>query len=584
MATSIPYAIKRKVSKSSRAPISAKKKKAKAKEEFGAKYGGHFEPFNKIVQEFNDRTRKVESVTILSLRFKYGSDLCETLQEITSSDAFYDSTPEIAAMALLPHIHALSAGMSNRNGTAQLVAFIRNYAEKDLTVISRMMESGEISFGNLWYIFKKGDKITLNVDGALVGAKVSECRYYSSFFGESFAINYTYITNNGTKFAVVSDNASIPAFRGTKKIASLPVQPLGEHEEAALVKRGKQYCEITAKASHLEYAGNMICKAGWSEAYFVADGRCMVDLLSYRRMNPNSDDDSRDGRELFDTVPEDMLFMCSAWVYGFSLKIKRWGRFCVDNLKPVIFNDSAFDTLVLKKPETKELILALIENTKFSFQDVIQGKGGGCIMLLYGNPGVGKTLTAESTAEHQHRPLYSVSVGELGTNPETLEEHLRRILEMATIWGAVVLIDEADIFLEHRDDDADIARNAMVAIFLRMLEYHQGLLYLTTNRVKSFDPAFFSRISVAIRYDDFNISDRIQVWNNLLDAAKIEKTHIDIAHLAGYNINGRQIKNAIRIGQSLARSEGKPVTALHMERTIRYTESFLKELEADQKK
>ena len=63
--------------------------------------------------------------------------------------------------------------------------------------------------------------------------------------------------------------------------------------------------------------------------------------------------------------------------------------------------------------------------------------------MLHGSPGVGKTLTAEAIAELLHRPLYSVSVGELGTNTQELEDKLREILEVASTWKAVVLLDEA---------------------------------------------------------------------------------------------------------------------------------------------
>lgn len=58
-----------------------------------------------------------------------------------------------------------------------------------------------------------------------------------------------------------------------------------------------------------------------------------------------------------------------------------------------------------------------------------------------------------------------------------------------------MLLDEADVFLERRVNN-DIKRNAMVGVFLRLLEYHQGILFLTTNRVSTFDDAFNSRISV----------------------------------------------------------------------------------------
>jgi AAA+ superfamily predicted ATPase len=67
----------------------------------------------------------------------------------------------------------------------------------------------------------------------------------------------------------------------------------------------------------------------------------------------------------------------------------------------------------------------------------------------------------------------------------------------------------SQIFLERRSD-IDVLRNAMVGVFLRKLEYHQGVLFLTTNRVKAFDPAFNSRINVAIRYHDLTKEARGQ--------------------------------------------------------------------------
>jgi SpoVK/Ycf46/Vps4 family AAA+-type ATPase len=98
--------------------------------------------------------------------------------------------------------------------------------------------------------------------------------------------------------------------------------------------------------------------------------------------------------------------------------------------------------------EKKVLIRSLVENSA-DFSDIISGKGGGCIFLLHGSPGVGKTLTAESVAELLHRPLYSVSVGELGTDTNELEKKLTEILEVSSSWNAVILLDEADVCTCH---------------------------------------------------------------------------------------------------------------------------------------
>ena len=79
--------------------------------------------------------------------------------------------------------------------------------------------------------------------------------------------------------------------------------------------------------------------------------------------------------------------------------------------------------------------------------DVDSGKGRGLVAVLHGPPGTGKTLTAEGIAELLKRPLYMVSTGELGTRSDQLEIELNKILDVAHSWGAVLLLDEADVFL-----------------------------------------------------------------------------------------------------------------------------------------
>ena len=274
-------------------------------------------------------------------------------------------------------------------------------------------------------------------------------------------------------------------------------------------------------------------------------------------------------------MSEDQLWRCSPYILGFSFATKQWGRFAVSRIQDIEFRDAAFDQLVLA-PEKKELIRSLVIDSSSGFQDIISGKGGGCIFLLHGEPGVGKTLTAEAVSELLHRPLYSVSVGELGVDIESLEKNLRRILDVAQIWDAVILIDEADIFLEKRGND--IVRNSLCAVFLRLLEYHQGVMFLTTNRVKEFDPAFYSRISIALRYGNLQAEAREQVWTNLLAAAGIDG--LDPAELAEVEINGRQIKTIIRLAQGLARQQGVPVGIQHVNQTLDIGRQFLEDIKA----
>ena len=138
------------------------------------------------------------------------------------------------------------------------------------------------------------------------------------------------------------------------------------------------------------------------------------------------------------------------------------------------WNDAAFDALVLGQKQ-KMLIHSLVcqhAKKETSFDDIIKGKGQGLIGLLAGTPGCGKTLTAEAVAEVTHRPLYVLSAGELGITPTSLESTLVRALELAQMWDAVLLLDEAEVFLAKRNS-SDVGRNALVSIFLRRLEYYQ---------------------------------------------------------------------------------------------------------------
>lgn len=50
----------------------------------------------------------------------------------------------------------------------------------------------------------------------------------------------------------------------------------------------------------------------------------------------------------------------------------------------------------------------------------------------------------------------------LGTNPEEVEESLEAALELCRLWNAIMLLDEADVFLGVRTDDG-LARNELVS-------------------------------------------------------------------------------------------------------------------------
>lgn len=69
---------------------------------------------------------------------------------------------------------------------------------------------------------------------------------------------------------------------------------------------------------------------------------------------------------------------------------------------------------------------------------------------------------AECVADSFEKPLYQVTCGDVGTNSAGLEERLEGIFDYAVTWGAILLLDEADVFLQERDYQ-DLKRNALVS-------------------------------------------------------------------------------------------------------------------------
>ncbi len=246
--------------------------------------------------------------------------------------------------------------------------------------------------------------------------------------------------------------------------------------------------------------------------------------------------DSRDnGNEASTVLP---------FVRVFSIELKKYMYVDVDDIVDVKYDDNAFDKLILPN-NIKSIVRGLFEShVDDLFGDVLTAKHGGMIICASGAPGVGKTLTAEVFAEHTKRPLYPIELGELGTSLTNMETKLNLIFSRAKRWNAVLLLDEADILFKKRDENLE--RSAIVGVFLRLLDYYQGFMFLTTNMRDKLDPAFNSRITLSISYPDLTKATRARVWSTVLAAAGVTSP-IDVNVLASVKMNGRNIRSMVRL-------------------------------------
>lgn len=240
-------------------------------------------------------------------------------------------------------------------------------------------------------------------------------------------------------------------------------------------------------------------------------------------------------------------------------------------------------------------------------------------------------------------PLYIMAAGDLGLDPRSVETKLQDVMSMCSRWGAILLLDEADIFLEERSLH-ELERNKLVSIFLRVLEYYEGIMFLTTNRVQTFDAAFQSRIHISLEYPELDKPARKAIWRGFLERHNLAQANArskpavpmpgsvkrqptkkriasslvpdtngdtndrvderddtinkvdeelhqrltephkispdEITKLSDLRINGRQIKNFLKTAQLLAIYKEEPLSYSHLETVVTSTQHLHNATEA----
>lgn len=349
--------------------------------------------------------------------------------------------------------------------------------------------NGVITHNLIWSIFEPGDLVISVIGDRTRGYQFSsaslDCRT-----GE-WDLRTRYIDFDGDAFGYDEEEFSVGPFTGTVPITALPVSPLKYHSNhsiirQALIAQGKVWEEH--KGYHYkQYDGIAV---GFLEGdddaerrKYQVQSRIIIDAEAFGTFHPHKSINL--SGDVPDELDDDQRVVTSNMVYGYALKDKEWLQFFLDSSSEIAWDSQAFDSLVLPKEQEnlKDLILAFAKTQSKkldTFDDVVQGKGRGIIMQLSGPPGVGKTLTAESVAEVMKVPLYVMSAGDLGTTAGSVERNLKDILRMVPKWNAVLLLDEADVFMEARSA-TDLQRNELVSIFLRMLEYYE-VSFLTLKR------------------------------------------------------------------------------------------------------
>jgi len=219
---------------------------------------------------------------------------------------------------------------------------------------------------------------------------------------------------------------------------------------------------------------------------------------------------------------------------------------------------------VVKQYENKDLLM-----NEWGLKDVIE-YGIGMVFLFYGPPGTGKTYTAKLLADALGKKLTCISNAELQSQiPGEFERNVKAAFEKAKRDQEVVLFDECDGMIQSRQGMGQImsSENNMM---LQEIEKHDGIIFMTTNRVDSLDEALERRVSLIIEFKMPTQAEREQIWTKLIPKKLPLAKNVDFKKLSEYNLSGGHIKNVVlNAARYAAGDDEKKVSMEHFEKALK---------------
>ncbi|KAI1756019.1 P-loop containing nucleoside triphosphate hydrolase protein [Xylaria castorea] len=478
----------------------------------------------------------------------------------------------------------------------------------------------KIAFEDIWLIYPPGATVFAKDQGGWRAYKVERVESISSSSLDKMLIYCLYLDLDNMTGKWLTPKREVLTVRGYS--SELPIGDLEivpdwhfQHRNGLsekLMERGKKFWEYSRNVNHKEYDGqawprssrqdpikiviDYVTSSKHVDAAKPTSGRihggatcitCLgetIGLLSYPIEAPHDSDvctrvshnTNRKSEDSSKSVQDSLLF-CPSRIWAFSLKHRSWALILLEDIiGDVQRQGDALDQLVMKPDDKKKLESALytyqIDESIKNGDNKLRGNRGGLTILLHGNPGTGKTFTAECLAAKHGIPLYKITCADLGTDLDVLENRLQEICLRAANWKALLLLDEADMFIRARDMQ-DLRQYAVVSIFLHHLDESEALLFITSARVDGLDQALESRVTMPIQLPDMDFEAQQRIWRDLIwrlenppEAQKkiweqFVKFDLGVAEDGAYtNMNGRQIKTCITAALTLARKENGTTT------------------------
>ncbi|KAF2097285.1 hypothetical protein NA57DRAFT_77539 [Rhizodiscina lignyota] len=386
--------------------------------------------------------------------------------------------------------------------------------EDDLSLVShKLVEIQErkckvIQFAELPMIYLVNSTIYTREDGSLRAFVISELSGMEPISPTAYRpliIRAWAVGHNGKCFVRCFYDLKIPQFVREMDITDLKYTPAGylpkEHlYRRQLIERGRRYWELGSKVHWLD------CRTATRSRRIIVD----------QQLQPARERQLQELDVELRHVPQSHLkpltaLTCPPKIPAYCLDDNIWGEFDVDTLQSTQYHPETMERLYLPA-ESKDIVINVIQ----SYAKPGHTPSFPTLFLLHGGPGVGKTTTAKYSAEFIKRPIICISSADTVKDTLKADQALKAILSQAERWGAVLLLEHVDlIFLRRRKERSGQDDN--LALLLRTLETHCGLVFLTTDRPGIIDDSVFSRITMSLELGLLNNDAKKGI---LMDLAK----------------------------------------------------------------
>ena len=313
-------------------------------------------------------------------------------------------------------------------------------------------------------------------------------------------------------------------------------------------------------------------KAMWSAVFPVLDGEVAADLASRYRMSAG---ELRAVASVADAGARLDGNGVAAHVEPAIATVTR-GRAssAVQSITP---RRSAAD-LVLPEPQMNQIME--ITSAFRAWPRIAESWGfarrtsaGGVKALFTGEPGTGKTMSAEVVSGMLGLELLKVDLAQVVSKwvGET-EKNMEEVFRQAEDCHAVLLFDEADALFGKRGEvkhGTDRYANLEVGYLLQRLEASEGLVVLTSNLRENIDPAFTRRFHFVVHFPRPGVAERRRLWQLAFPLEAPLDADVDLDTLSRLDMTGAGITAAARTAALAAADTDSPAIAMrHLVRGI----------------